>query len=81
MPTFDFKCTSCDEVWEEHIPMDGQTPLCPECGGAWTLKVYKKAPAMMGQYIKPYDYIDRDTSQRTKPIRSVVPKNYKKDNE
>ena len=78
MPTFDFECTSCDYIWEDHIGINEETPLCPECDGAWTHKIYLQAPAMMGQYIKPYDYIDRTDTQRDKPIRSVVPKNYKK---
>ena len=78
MPTFDWKCTSCDHVWEEWVKMD-VTPLnCPECEGAWVVKIFREVPMFGDQYIKPYDYINRDTSQRTKPIRSVVPKNYKK---
>jgi putative FmdB family regulatory protein len=32
MPMYDFRCTTCEHVFEEITPSDAPPPVCPECG-------------------------------------------------
>lgn len=38
MPLYEFRCTDCQERFEEQIPY-GELPACPGCGAAATERV------------------------------------------
>lgn len=54
MPLYDFRCDKCNWEWEEFLRHSNDpAPLCPECGGAWTSKIWKQAPKTLhGPYGK-----------------------------
>lgn len=37
MPIFEYKCSSCDELFETLVRSNSQ-PTCPKCGGSYLAK-------------------------------------------
>jgi putative FmdB family regulatory protein len=41
MPSFDYECSSCEHVWEEHIMVGAEAPTeCPVCGCSEIKKLF-----------------------------------------
>ena len=57
---YDWRCDTCDHVWEQRWPnktADNDLPECPECGSHFTKKVWTSVP-ILEKAKDPYDYLD-----------------------
>lgn len=74
MPTFDFKCSACDHIFEFSRPFgSSHTPPCPACGGKKTKKLIA-APTIA---FKGEGFYKTD-SQKKPEIKPAEPKEEKK---
>lgn len=78
LKVFDFYCGACGETSELWLRSD-EAPMCPECGSYELTKIFTKVPGNH-KAKEPYDKLDTYHDYLTKPIRSSVPKNYRKVN-
>lgn len=53
MPLHDFKCPSCETIFEEHVPVGFHQCPCPDCG-ATADKVYVKMPNTIKEFVVDY---------------------------
>ena len=75
MPYFDYECKKCGRVFEELVRPSDPPVLCPGCGSEVS-KVYLQPPRMMLGF-HPYNLFRNKLDDDHKPIRSVVPTNFK----
>jgi putative FmdB family regulatory protein len=82
MPIYDYKCNTCDAIYEKNVRMSdsGVTQECPECGGMDTTKFIGGAPGITDSFslgrIKPPDGF-RDVLRR---IADTTPGSTLRDN-
>jgi putative FmdB family regulatory protein len=63
MPTYNYRCDSCNLVFEATHAIAANRPSCPECGGSVT-QVFLVAPAVHGSMARG----------REMAVRSLEPK-------
>ena len=63
MPTYDFKCTKCGDVFEDIVPMKESTLPCPECDGI-ALKQFSATRTRPTEGLTLADGRIRDTIKR-----------------
>lgn len=47
MPTYDYRCTGCQNAFEAVHGVNAAPPSCPACGGA-VRRIFVRAPAVHG---------------------------------
>ncbi len=68
MPTFDFKCTACEQIFEKTLPFGSKgKPSCLHCGSKKTEKLL----SMPGIAFKGSGFYKTDS--RTKPVAPTKP--------
>ena len=74
MPAYDYKCTSCDLVFEVTRPVGaGSDEACPQCGGA-TKRVFSPVGVVFkGSGFHNTDYRKKPTEDTPKPSAESCP--------
>tara|TARA_Y100000034_G_C6628195_1_gene274113 strand:+ start:222 stop:518 length:297 start_codon:yes stop_codon:yes gene_type:complete len=81
MPTYDYRCSACEHIFEEFLPINElDTPTkkpCPECGKKKVTKAVSK-PAGIGSdtTLTPDKKTGGDWSEMMGRIKKGIPKRY-----
>jgi len=64
MPHYDFKCTKCDNVFDDIIDTDEDFPMCPKCDGEVKKLISKNISFSVSLGAKEYrESIDKEVKE------------------
>jgi putative FmdB family regulatory protein len=61
MPKYDFRCSKCENEWEDVVPASEAkhyAPECPKCGSNFTKLVWLSTP-IHNRAKSPYELLDK----------------------